>query len=92
MSFEGDVDIKIKKNISNQTGIIKYIIKDNGFVLMTFSITFINKLNFYVKMKNLKDLDKLVDALELEELEERIELDCFPGKGGGSSANVWWEF
>lgn len=43
-------------------------------------------------MKDLKELDKLVDSLELEELEERIELGCFPGKGGGISANVWWEF
>ncbi len=43
-------------------------------------------------MKDLKELDKLVDSLELEELEERIELGCLPGKGGGISANVWWEF
>jgi len=40
-------------------------------------------------MKNLNELDKLVDSLKLEELEERIELGCMPLAGSGSGLVLW---
>ena len=35
------------------------------------------------------ELDKLVESLKLEELEERIELGCMPLSGSGSGLILW---
>ncbi len=40
-------------------------------------------------MKKIDELDKLVDSLKLEELEERIELGCMPLSGSGSGLILW---
>lgn len=40
-------------------------------------------------MKSKKTLDDLVNSLELEELEERIELGCMPLTGTGSGISLW---
>ncbi|WP_353587794.1 hypothetical protein [Hoylesella timonensis] len=40
-------------------------------------------------MENLNELDKLVESLKLEELEERIELGCMPLSGSGSGLILW---
>ena len=38
---------------------------------------------------NIKELDELVNSFDLQELEERIELACFPGTCGTSTGVVW---
>lgn len=40
-------------------------------------------------MSKIDELDDLVNSFELEELEERIELGCFPMCGTGSGPLVW---
>lgn len=40
-------------------------------------------------MRTKKELDELVNSLELEELEERIELGCLPLTGTGSGISLW---
>ena len=41
-------------------------------------------------MKNKeKELDNLVNSFNLEELEERIELGCFPGATSSGSLALW---
>ena len=35
------------------------------------------------------ELDNLIESFNLEELEERIELGCFPGTSSSGSLSLW---